>query len=272
MSYIWKITFEHMRKNLILTLLLMSPLLFQAGVIVVEGEYQLKNVFVLNGESPSGVGFCVYEVTVNGDITADEINSDAFEIDLSVFGLELGDPVELRISHKDGCEPKVLNPEALEPTPTFEVKALTVSPEGILSWSTVNEQGALPFIVQQFKWNKWVNLGEIQGKGTSNENSYQFKFVAVSGENKLRVIQKSFSGRIRASDAVSFNSDKVAVTYQYDKKKEKITFSDETSFEIYNKYGQVAKRGYGNSVSLTNLRSSIYYLTYDSSMDEIEKK
>jgi hypothetical protein len=136
----------------------------------------------------------------------------------------------------------------------------------------VNEQGALPYIVQQFKWNKWVNLGEVQGKGTSNENNYQFKFVAVSGENKVRVIQKSFSGRVRASDTVSFNSDKVAVTYQYDKKKEKITFSDETSFEIYNKYGQVAKRGYGNSVSLSNLRSSTYYLTYDSSMDEIEKK
>ena len=261
-----------MKKNLLLTLVFITPFLVQAGVIVVEGEYQLKNVFVLNGESPSGVGFCVYEVTVNGDITSDEINSDAFEIDLSVFGLELADPVELRISDKDGCEPKVLNPEALEPTPTFEVKTLNVNPEGILTWSTVNEQGALPFIIQQFKWNKWVNLGEVQGKGTSNENSYQFKFVTVSGENKVRVIQKSFSGKVRASDAVSFNSDKTAVTYSYDKKKEKITFSDDTSFEIYNKYGQVAKRGYGNTVSLSNLRSSTYYLTYDSSMDEIEKK
>jgi len=128
-----------MKKHLPLFFAMFLPLLFQAGVIVVEGEYQLKNVFVLNGGSPSGVGFCVYEVTVNGDITSDEINSDAFEIDLSVFGLELGDPVEVRISHKDGCEPKVLNPEALEPTPTFEAKVLTVSAEGILNWTTVNE-------------------------------------------------------------------------------------------------------------------------------------
>jgi hypothetical protein len=243
-----------------------------AGVLVIQGEYQLRNLFVLNGEAAAGVGFCVYEVTVNGEITSDELNSDAFEIDLTLYGLELGDDVEVRIVHKEGCQPKVLNPEALEATPTFEVKEMAATEDGLISWSTVNEQGALPFVIQQFKWNKWVNLGEVQGKGTSNENTYQFKFVPISGTNKVRVIQKSFSGKIRASDPVSFDSDKQAVTYEYDKKRDKITFSDDTSFEIYNKYGQVAKRGFGKTVSLTNLRNSTYYLTYDSSMDEIVKK
>ncbi len=261
-----------MLKRIALLSLLVFPLTAMAGVLVIQGEYQLRNLFVLNGEAAVGVGFCAYEVTVNGAITTDELNSDAFEIDLTLYGLELGDPVEVRIIHKEGCSPKVLNPEALEPTPTFEVKELTVSEDGLVTWSTVNEQGALPFIIQQFKWNKWVNLGEVQGKGTSNENGYQFKFVPVSGLNKIRVIQKSFSGKIRACDAVSFDSDRQAITYEYDKKKDKITFSDDTSFEIYNKYGQVAKRGFGKSVSLSNLRNSTYYLTYDSSMDEIVKK
>ncbi|NND94565.1 MAG: hypothetical protein HKN45_06830, partial [Flavobacteriales bacterium] len=159
-----------------------------AGVVVVEGKYQLRNLFVLNGVSATGVGFCVFEVTVNGDITTDEINSDAFEVDLSQYGFELGDAIEVRIKHKDGCEPKVLNPEALEPMPTFDIKDISVSEEGLLEWTTINEQGALPFVVQQFKWNKWVSLGEVEGQGTSNTNNYQFKLVPVSGENKVRVI------------------------------------------------------------------------------------
>ncbi len=239
-----------------------------AGIIVIEGKYQLRNLFVLNGQSPAGVGFCVYEVTVNGDVTSDEVNSDAFEIDLSQFGFEIGDPVEVRVKHKDGCVPRVLNPEALEPLPTFDVKNMTVSSEGLLEWTTMNEQGGLPFIVQQFKWNKWVNLGEVKGEGTSNLNDYQFKLVPISGENKVRIIQKSYSGKVRASDSVNFTSAKDNVTYAYDKKKDRITFSDETAFEIYNRYGQIAKRGFGKSVSVSNLRKSTYYLTYDSSMDE----
>lgn len=243
-----------------------------AGVIVVEGKYQLRNLFVLNGQSPTGVGFCVFEVTVNGDITTDEVNSDAFEVDLSQYGFELGDEIEVRIKHKDGCEPRVLNPEALEPMPTFDIKEISVSNDGLLEWSTINEQGALPFVVQQFKWNKWVNLGEVEGMGTSNENNYQFKLVPVSGENKVRVIQKSFKGKVRTSEVVAFTSPKSEVTYAYDKKRDQITFSDETAFEIYNRYGQIAKRGYGKSVSVSNLRNSTYYLTYDSSMDEFVKK
>jgi hypothetical protein len=262
-----------MKTRLLLTALV-SIFFIQAsaGVIVVEGKYQLRNLFVLNGQSSTGVGFCVFEVTVNGDITTDEVNSDAFEVDLSQYGFELGDEIEVRIKHKDGCEPRVLNPEALEPMPTFDIKEITVSSDGLLEWETINEQGALPFIVQQFKWNKWVNLGEVEGVGTSNENSYQFKLVPVSGDNKVRVIQKSFNGKVRTSELVSFTSPKSEVTYAYDKKKDQITFSDETAFEIYNRYGQIAKRGYGKSVSVSNLRNSTYYLTYDSSMDEFVKK
>jgi len=243
-----------------------------AGVIILEGKYQLRNLYVLNSQTSSGVGFCVYEITVNGDVTGDEVNSDSFEIDLSQFGLSLGDPVEVKIMHKDDCKPKVLNPEALQPNPTFDISEISVNDSGLLTWVTENEQGSLPFVIQQYKWNKWVSLGELDGVGTSNENTYQFQISPISGENRVRVIQKNYKGRMRFSDEVRFASPKAEVTYNYDKKKEEIYFSDETAFEIYNAYGQIAKRGYGKSVSVSNLRKSTYYLTYDSSIDEFIKK
>jgi hypothetical protein len=52
-----------------------------AGVIVLEGNFQGKNLFIQNPFSEAGVGFCVFEVTVNDQIATDEINSSAFELD-----------------------------------------------------------------------------------------------------------------------------------------------------------------------------------------------
>jgi len=46
-----------------------------AGTITVEGTYQGKNLYVQNPFAEGGVGFCVYEVVVNGKPTTDEVQS-----------------------------------------------------------------------------------------------------------------------------------------------------------------------------------------------------
>ena len=47
----------------------------QAGVIVIEGNYQGKNLYIQNPYAGSNVGFCTFEVTVNDETTTDEINT-----------------------------------------------------------------------------------------------------------------------------------------------------------------------------------------------------
>src|SRR4051812_13861614 len=84
-----------------------------AGNIVLEGNYQGKNLYVQNPFAGSGVGFCTIKVEVNGQVTTDEINSSAFEIDFTNLQLKIGDKVSVKIEHKDDCKPKVLNPEVL---------------------------------------------------------------------------------------------------------------------------------------------------------------
>src|SRR5687768_634529 len=91
------------------------------GIIVIEGKYQNKNLYVQNGFSGSGVGFCAYEVTINGRTTTDEVNSSAFEIDFSQFQIQPGTAVVVEIKHKEDCAPKILNPEVIKPKATFEV-------------------------------------------------------------------------------------------------------------------------------------------------------
>ncbi len=257
---------------LLITLCLGTVSSLFAGTIVMEGKYQQKNIFVINAVSAEGVGYCVYEVKVNGEITSDEINSKAFEIDLSIYGLKLGDDVVVVINYKDGCEPKVLNPGALEPKPTFETAEIEVDDNGLLTWQTVNEQGRLPFIVQQYKWNKWVSIGEVMGKGTSTQNTYSFQTTPISGINKFRVIQKTYEGGNRTSPAAEYISSREPVAFTYDRKAKAVVFSMETNYELYNVYGQIIKRGFGDSADLGNLPKGEYYISYDSRTEKFEKR
>lgn len=73
-----------------LTLLMLVALHMAAGAatIMLEGRYQQRNIFVINAASTDGIGYCIYEVLVNGLLTTDEINTQAFEIDLTIYGLK----------------------------------------------------------------------------------------------------------------------------------------------------------------------------------------
>ena len=72
-----------------------------AGEIVLSGIYQEKNLYIMNPFAPSGEGFCVTEIKVNGITTSDDINSSAFEIDLAADRLKKGDDVKIIIKHKE---------------------------------------------------------------------------------------------------------------------------------------------------------------------------
>jgi len=258
-------------KNLI-ALFLLTCLVTKtnAGVIIVQGKYQNKNLFVQNYFGNSGIGFCAQEIKVNGKITTDETNSSAFEIDLSALKLKFGDEITVEIVHKDGCLPKVLNADDLKPKPTFDILVMNISETGLLKWTTKNESGALPYIIETFKWNKWVPVGEVNGSGSSDNHDYAFQVVMHSGENKFRVKQKGNSGIPRYSKEISVNSSTQKPSFAVAKNKS-IDFSNETAYEVYDSYGVVVKKGYGKNVGIDNLKKGVYYLCYDNLVTEFSK-
>jgi hypothetical protein len=252
----------------------------QGGVVVLEGNYQGKPLYVQNPFGPGGVGFCVTEVKVNGNITTDETNSSAFEIDLKSQKLNPGEKVEVRIFHKDGCKPKVLNPEVLKPKSTFEVVSMSADKDGTFKWSTRSETGKLAFVVEQFRWNKWVKVGEVEGKGTPSNNEYSFKVSPHSGKNQLRIRQTDYSGQPRLSKPVDFMGEVPEIDFAPLKASKEINFfvkgkSDkpiETMYEIYDQYGNIVKKGFGSKVDVSNLPRGAYYLNFDNRMGEFSKR
>jgi hypothetical protein len=260
-----------MSKIAFATILSAFSLGISAATLVVEGKYQNKNVYVQNAFTSNGVGFCAQEVKVNGKITTDETNSSAFEIDLASLQLKFGEAVVIEIVHRDGCSPKVLNMEDLKPKPTFEIVDMNVSPEGLLKWSTKNEAGSLPFVIEQFKWNKWIPIGETPGVGTPENHSYSFQAAMHSGENKYRVKQKGLNSFVKYSPEVAVKSVKEKPSFAIPKNNSGIDFSAETGYEIYDVYGVVVKKGFGKQVKIDNLPKGQYYLCYDNTMTDFKK-
>lgn len=255
--------------KLILTLLILNLLnTVSYGALSIDGSYQGKNLYVQNPMDDDGFGYCATKVTVNGDIMPGGTNMGAFEIDFSMFNIAIGDPVFIVIEHNDGCKPKILNPEVLLPRSTFKVTSIEITSGGMLTWKTVDEHGKLPYFVEQYRWNKWVTVGEVQGKGNVGANTYEFQVAPHSGENKIRVVQVDHSGAKRTSNEVKFTSTLPVVMFGPQKVKDVINFSAngkpvETRYEIFDAYGSIVKKGVGSTVNCENLIRGIYYINFD---------
>ncbi len=243
----------------------------KAGEMVLRGTFQGENLYVKNPFAASGVGFCVYEVTVNGQTTTDEINSSAFEVDLSVYGFQIGEPVTIGLKYKEDCAPKVLNAEVLNPRATFVIDDMKIS-NGKLSWTTENEAGTLPFVVEQYRWNKWIKVGEVAGKGSASENYYEVDVRQNSGENRYRVKQVDYRKKPRYSDELTYMSSKEQVTFSPKKVDDVLSFSAPTLYEIYDEFGGIVFKGYASEVNVSSLEKGKYYINYDNEMDHFTKK
>jgi len=232
-------------------------------VLVLSGVYQGKDIYVKNPVTTSGIGFCVFEVLVNGSITSDEVNSPSFAVDLAVHGLQIGAPLEITLRLKEDCQVKILNPEAIYPTATFEVLDISLQANGELSWRTNQESASIPYFVEQFRWNKWSRVGEVRGEGGAGEHAYSFITYLHSGENKFRVSQLDYRGN-RQSQEVTIVSDKPEVKLLSTRVGKTIDFSGETEYELYSEFGLLLKSGRASSIDASKLARGTYYLSFDS--------
>ncbi len=260
------------RKFLFAIICLLFHITSYGGEIVLNGIYQGKNLFVMNPFSPTG-GFCVTEVKVNDHKSNDDLNSSAFEIDLSVYQFIPGDKIVIIITHKDGCKPRVLNEDVIKPRSTFEVKSLRFDMKtSTINMETTKESGSLPYIVEQFRWNKWVKVDIIDGLGSYDLNTYSIPVAMHSGINRFRLRQRDFSNQDRFTKDIAIRSTKAVVTYEPKKPTTTITFSAETDYEIFSSSGARVLFGTGTTIDISTLPKGDYFLNYDSVTESLKKR
>ena len=139
---------------------------------------------------------------------------------------------------------------------------MNVDKEGTLKWSTKSETGKLSFAVEQFRWNKWVKVGEVDGNGSTEDNKYEFKITPHSGENKFRVKQVDYTKKARESKEARLLKSPVAEVFIANEnllKIDDIVYSDEidTGEGSNNSFYGI---GYSNGKFYINYEKEIFFI------------
>lgn len=252
---------------LILCILTLSVFAF-AQKIELEGTYQGKNIYVQNPASGTD-SYCTEKVLVNGKEVPFK-HSSAYEIRLDTLELKIDDPVKVEIYHKHDCKPKVIT-QNYTPKGNFDLVSISVDSNHVLHWISKNELNKLTYTIEQFRWNKWIKVGEVDGIGGMQENAYSFQTQPHSGKNKFRVKQVA-SGKPRISQAVDFEVPDLGVKIvSHSVNGNLLQFNKETMFELYDQDGNIVRKGTGKSIDMKGLKRGHYYINYDNEMGEIDK-
>lgn len=231
-----------------------------------SGFYQNKNLFIQNRMDQDGFGYSIRSIRINGNIYHGVNNKKAIEIDFNSLDINDGDAVEVLISY-EGPSPKILNPHSILPKSTCIYKNVTHNGSTI-QFSTLEENGSLSFHIQHYRWNKWIDVGQVRGEGESEENTYEYKVVPNSGENLYRVVQHRQGGDYNISPFVTIQGPDKNV--EYERNGDIIKFTRKTYFEVHDVYGNLLKKGFGDRIAL-NIKDDIaLYLSYDNATDLVK--
>lgn len=246
----------------------------QADEMVLNGIYQGKDLYIINPMLDMGEEYCAYEVLINDISFDDVINSSAFRITLDQVGLQFGQEYSVVIKHHEDCTPKLVNPEVLKPLSTYEIIDYELGYNDILKFTTQNESGKLTFYVEEYRWGRWLERGQIAGEGGPENRIYSQKIYPYNGENLFRIYQVDHLYRKFYSDTIVFNIDKEPTkpTTPLKKVKKEITFSGQTYYAVINEFGEELLSGSGTVADVSNLKKGEYFLNFENEYVVFKKK
>lgn len=241
------------------------------GELVLSGAYTGKPVFVQNPFNHSQNAFCALEVYVNDRKLFDAPQISAFKIDLSY--LRINDLVVIRITFSDGCRPRIVNPDVIQPRDDFRFISSQADHSSV-SWTTAGEIPGGQFIVEKYdsKGDEWQVFRSIMGRGDQRQNQYSEDAEHQSGENKYRIRYESPDGNIFYSVEVVYASTVQPVTFYPEIVTSKITLSDSTSYTITDAAGKLIKRGEGTEITVSELNPGEYFLNIQNRKERFVKK
>ncbi len=141
---------------------------------------------------------------------------------------------------------------------------------GKLIWGAYHKFKDCVFIVEQFKWNKWVPVAEV--KSNNQEKEYNANINLHSSINTIRVKSISNSGEENISEIVKITSLDKEVEMLSLKVKVEIRFSNITDYEIYDSKGEKVATGRDGRINVTGYPKGMFYINYDNKTENFFKR
>jgi hypothetical protein len=240
--------------------------------LIAEGNYFGKNLYVVNPSCGSDTSFGVTRVLVNGNISKDEIRSNSFEIDFSLLELNSGEAVRVLLIYTKDCVPKIINPDVLKPQSTFAFVSAKPDKTGKITFVVKGELFS-SFTVEQYRWKKWITVGEVDNMDTLKKNTYIFETKPHYGQNLFRMSHTDMKGNVVYSKTVKYRPAAAKEVFISSLKvTDAINFSAETAYEIFDEKGNFLLDGTGDQVSITDLPKGKYWVNYDNKTELVTKK
>lgn len=255
--------------KIILTISLITQSFFlYGGELVLTGVYHGSNLYVQNPHD-SKQNYCVQDIYVNGKKHMATPQASVFTIDLSSIGMDT--PVKIEIYHGNDCEPKVINPNAIRVKDEFQFAFINIDGQ-VLHWQAKGEKKLGKYFIEKFEHNNWDIELAISGKGDPKDNEYKVPIEHHAGSNKYRVKYLEVSGRSYYSGEVNYESERETVVFYPKKVSTTLSFSREIDYEIRDAYGNKVLVGRAQEVNCSNLKSGLYYISFDNRTEKFFKK
>lgn len=242
----------------------------QYNTMSAAGKFYGENIYILN--PTVGDGFSVKKIVVNKDTLLDELNSNALEIDFATIGIKNEQEVLVTLIFDSLNPPHILNPEVLYPPEDLRFSKPRFR-DNILQWRVGGSLSDYPMVIEQFKWNKWYKIGEVDPLDTVENQTYNLMVRFHSGENQFRIKTYNFNGEEVISKSILQRSVNIPEVKMVSTKiTNEIEFTSDTEYELYSETGELLLQGFDRYIDVGKLEKGVYFLNFDNSMTQIKKK
>ena len=248
---------------------LSAQILAQDIEFTLVGEYQGKNIYIQNPLSNDKINFCTSGIYLNERLVTTSPKTSAFEIDLS--NLTVGDPVFIKIVHKEGCTPKVINPQVIRSKSKFQFLNLNADALSV-HWSTLGELPYGKFFLEHYRNKSWINIKTVTGQGSFEANQYDVTPDHHTGDNKYRIKYVQSDGKIFFSPVIDYFNNAEPISFFPTLVVDRITLSRASDYAVVDSYGNEIVKGNGVEIDLEQLKAGLYFLYVDNREEKFVKK
>ena len=235
----------------------------QQDTLQLSGTYDGRILYFQNPETDDDGVFSTISFWMNGQRYPDDsLNQAAYRIIPAAVGIRKGDSLDIRIVYHSGTKPRLISPFGPPPI-RLKISNPEMDSMGNLCWEVQGTEEITCFKVQRFQWNKWVNLGK--SCTIFGDTTYCHQVYPLRGENLLRIVSED-GPTVYSSNTIRFDSNVSEITYSFDKRSKRLTFSDYTLFELYDAHGILLEDNFLKEWSMEGMPKGKYYVNYGSKM------